>query len=158
LGIFHEDDWQLKGDSRIAIWGNYILQHTRIQLSFGGWLCQCRRLQSVDGTPLSDMWWLALSMIVMCVVERTKLENIVNIMWFNIFSLSKRSPFFCGVGIDNHEAFETVSAYGTVGLSLGVPTVRLRALPTSQFLSPLPRQNTRSPVRSSLAPSLFSVP
>jgi len=35
LGVFHEDDWHLEGDSRIAIWGNYILQHSRTQLSFG---------------------------------------------------------------------------------------------------------------------------
>ena len=35
------------------------------------------------------MWWLALCMIMMCVIERTKLENVANAVWFNAFSLSK---------------------------------------------------------------------
>ena len=35
------------------------------------------------------MWWLALCMIIMCVIERTKLENVADALWFNIFSLSK---------------------------------------------------------------------
>jgi len=87
LGIFEDEEWHLEGDSRIAIWGNYLLQHCRTQLSF-------------------DMWWLALCLVIMCLIERSKLENIANASWFNIFSL----------------IFETVSAYGTVGLSLGIPT------------------------------------
>ncbi|KAF9644533.1 TrkH-domain-containing protein [Thelephora ganbajun] len=89
LGIFEDEGWRLGGDSRVAIWGNYLLQHSRTQLSF-------------------DMWFLALCLIVMCLIERSGLENPDNAFWFNIFSL----------------IFEMVSAYGTVGLSLGIPNAR----------------------------------
>ena len=90
MGVFHEDDWHIEGDSRIAIWGNYILQHSRTQLSFGKSvsLPQTAAVESLI-RPASDMWWLVLCMIVMCVIERTKLENVADALWFNIFSLSK---------------------------------------------------------------------
>jgi len=87
LGVFEEEEWHLEGDSRIAIWGNYLLQHSKTQMSF-------------------DMWWMAFCLIVMCLIEQKGLENTANAHWFNIFSL----------------LFEMVSAYGTVGLSLGIPT------------------------------------
>lgn len=35
LGVFEEEEWHLEGDSRIAIWGNYLLQHSKTQMSFG---------------------------------------------------------------------------------------------------------------------------
>lgn len=35
------------------------------------------------------MWWLAFCLVVMCLIERRKLENIADAFWFNIFSLSK---------------------------------------------------------------------
>jgi len=75
------------GENRIEIWGKYLLRHARRQLSF-------------------DMWWLALSLFLLCVVERDGLMNMQQSSWFNIFAL----------------IFELVSAYGTVGLSLGFPT------------------------------------
>jgi len=52
-----------------------------------------------------DMWWLALALFLTCIIERNKLSNPDDIAWFNIFSI----------------IFELVSAYGTVGLSLGIP-------------------------------------
>jgi len=52
-----------------------------------------------------DMWWLALALFCSCIIERDKLINPANSEWFNIFSI----------------IFELVSAYGTVGLSLGIP-------------------------------------
>ncbi|KAI6007608.1 cation transport protein-domain-containing protein [Pisolithus orientalis] len=52
-----------------------------------------------------DMWWLSLALFVVCIIERDNLNN-PNIQgWFNIFTI----------------IFELVSAYGSVGLSLGVP-------------------------------------
>ncbi|OCH93088.1 TrkH-domain-containing protein [Obba rivulosa] len=91
LGIYSEsnsnvDEENGAGESRVTIWGKYLMNHARIQLSF-------------------DMWWLGLSLFLLCVIERDGLMNVQNATWFNIFSL----------------IFELVSAYGTVGLSLGVP-------------------------------------
>ncbi|KAJ7072702.1 cation transport protein-domain-containing protein [Mycena amicta] len=53
-----------------------------------------------------DMWWLGLAVFLVCIIERDHLNNEDNLGWFNIFSV----------------VFELVSAYGTVGLSLGIPT------------------------------------
>lgn len=52
-----------------------------------------------------DMWWLGLALFLVCIVERDQLENPENATWFNIFNI----------------IFELVSAYGGVGLSLGLP-------------------------------------
>ncbi|KAJ7647734.1 cation transport protein-domain-containing protein [Roridomyces roridus] len=53
-----------------------------------------------------DMWWLGLAVFLVCIVERHNIDLAENEGWFNIFSI----------------VFELVSAYGTVGLSLGLPT------------------------------------
>ncbi|KZV64154.1 TrkH-domain-containing protein [Peniophora sp. CONT] len=53
-----------------------------------------------------DLWWLMLALVVLAIVERGNIRNPDNDSWFNLFSL----------------IFETVSAYTTVGLSLGIPT------------------------------------
>ncbi|KAI9568878.1 cation transport protein-domain-containing protein [Boletus coccyginus] len=92
LGIFHSDDqlsaaervFQTNG-SRMAMWGRYLAMHARYQLSF-------------------DMWWLALALVLICIIERDNLLDPEIQGWFNIFSI----------------LFEIVSAYGTVGLSLGI--------------------------------------
>ncbi|KAI9442969.1 TrkH-domain-containing protein [Lactarius indigo] len=96
LGIFEddEDDTDIENeedypvtDSRVAVWGRYLARHTRRQLSF-------------------DMWWLALALFLICIVERGQLRNPENASWFTTFAVF----------------FEVVSAYGTVGLSLGIPS------------------------------------
>ncbi|KAG2055487.1 TrkH-domain-containing protein [Suillus hirtellus] len=53
-----------------------------------------------------DMWWLCLALVLICIIERGNLDNTEIQGWFNIFTI----------------IFEIVSAYGTVGLSLGIPT------------------------------------
>ncbi|KAF7351098.1 Potassium transport protein [Mycena sanguinolenta] len=53
-----------------------------------------------------DMWWLGLAVFLVCIIEKNPLNLEANFGWFNIFSV----------------VFELVSAYGTVGLSLGIPT------------------------------------
>ncbi|KAJ7496885.1 cation transport protein-domain-containing protein [Mycena latifolia] len=53
-----------------------------------------------------DMWWLGLAVFLVCIIERHNIDLEANATWFNIFSV----------------VFELVSAYGTVGLSLGTPT------------------------------------
>ncbi|KAJ3551624.1 hypothetical protein NM688_g4595 [Phlebia brevispora] len=94
LGIFDseedltepEDDKSNPVERRVAIWGKYLMRHMRRQLSF-------------------DMWWLALSLLLICIIERDGLMNPQNATWFNVFAV----------------IFELVSGYGTVGLSLGIP-------------------------------------
>ncbi|KAI0354804.1 TrkH-domain-containing protein [Trametes cingulata] len=96
LGIYESDPeedeidndahWNRPSESRVAIWGRYLMRHARRQLSF-------------------DMWWLAVSLFLLCIIERANLTDPSKLSYFNIFAL----------------IFELVSAYGTVGLSLGVP-------------------------------------
>ncbi|KAI0671153.1 TrkH-domain-containing protein [Trametes maxima] len=96
LGIYETDDiedeinddahWDSPSESRVQIWGRYLMRHARRQLSF-------------------DMWWLAISLLLLCIIERVNLTDASKLSYFNIFAL----------------LFELVSAYGTVGLSLGVP-------------------------------------
>lgn len=52
-----------------------------------------------------DIWWLAFALWLVCIIERGQINNEANATWFTIFNI----------------IFELVSAYGTVGLSLGVP-------------------------------------
>ncbi|KAE9400631.1 hypothetical protein BT96DRAFT_965214 [Gymnopus androsaceus JB14] len=53
-----------------------------------------------------DMWWLGLALFLVCLIERPNLDDDNKATWFNIFDI----------------VFELTSAYGTVGLSLGIPT------------------------------------
>ncbi|CAK5281873.1 unnamed protein product [Mycena citricolor] len=111
LGIFRdgepeEDEWNFQphGESRMTVWSSYLAMHARKQLAF-------------------DMWWLGLAVFLVCIIEvcydylsvsycvlrldqRSSIDKEENFGWFNIFSV----------------VFELVSAYGTVGLSLGIPT------------------------------------
>ncbi|KDR75691.1 hypothetical protein GALMADRAFT_248309 [Galerina marginata CBS 339.88] len=93
LGIFNPDNPDAENEGtfepsgpRMNVWSRYLAMHARQQLAF-------------------DMWWLALSLFVICIIERSNLENPANFGWFNVFRI----------------IFELVSAYGTVGLSLGIP-------------------------------------
>ncbi|KAI0628944.1 cation transport protein-domain-containing protein [Trametes polyzona] len=92
LGVFAseedlspEDAFSQSGN-RATVWGRYLAMHARKQLSF-------------------DMWWLGLALFLVCIIERSGLDDVSNNSWFSIFTI----------------VFELVSAYGTVGLSLGVP-------------------------------------
>ncbi|EIN11405.1 TrkH-domain-containing protein [Punctularia strigosozonata HHB-11173 SS5] len=53
-----------------------------------------------------DLWWLAAAMLIICIIERANIMDPSNDFWFNQFTV----------------LFEIVSAYGTIGLSLGIPT------------------------------------
>ncbi|KAF8891820.1 cation transport protein-domain-containing protein [Infundibulicybe gibba] len=93
LGVFDdedesddEDDFEPTGP-RMTVWSRYLAMHARRQLAF-------------------DMWWLALALVLVCILERGNITNEQNLSWFTIFNI----------------LFELVSAYGTVGLSLGIPT------------------------------------
>ncbi|KAG8931124.1 low affinity potassium transporter [Tulasnella sp. 417] len=53
-----------------------------------------------------DLWWLALALFLILITERGEVMNHDSDAWFNQFTVM----------------FELVSAYATVGLSLGIPT------------------------------------
>ncbi|KAF9243244.1 cation transport protein-domain-containing protein [Melanogaster broomeanus] len=94
LGIYRNYDEELLDverefqptGSRMTVWGRYLARHARHQLSF-------------------DMWWLALALFLVCIIEKDSLTNTEIQGWFNIFTI----------------LFELISAYGSVGLSLGIP-------------------------------------
>ncbi|GAA94848.1 uncharacterized protein L969DRAFT_97190 [Mixia osmundae IAM 14324] len=53
-----------------------------------------------------DLWYVVLAAWLICIIEKHNIQN-VDLPWFSIFSI----------------IFEIVSAYGTVGLSLGSPVL-----------------------------------
>ncbi|KAK7036416.1 hypothetical protein VNI00_011613 [Paramarasmius palmivorus] len=107
LGVYHgdetddEDEFQASGP-RVTVWSRYLALHARKQLAF-------------------DMWWLCLALFLVCIIERSNLEDENSATWFNIFNI----------------IFEIVSAYGTVGLSLGAPSVNYSFSGTFRPLSKL---------------------
>ncbi|PFH52154.1 hypothetical protein AMATHDRAFT_57502 [Amanita thiersii Skay4041] len=53
-----------------------------------------------------DMWWLATALFLVCIIERDNIENPEFYSWFTVLNI----------------IFDVVSAYGTVGLSVGLPS------------------------------------
>ncbi|KAI0735704.1 TrkH-domain-containing protein [Earliella scabrosa] len=53
-----------------------------------------------------DIWWLVWAIFLICIIERTKIMDDNNAPWFNLFRI----------------IFELVSAFGGIGLTLGIPT------------------------------------
>ncbi|KAI0757447.1 TrkH-domain-containing protein [Daedaleopsis nitida] len=53
-----------------------------------------------------DIWWLVWAIFLICIIERTKIMDDDNAPWFNLFRI----------------VFELVSAFGGIGLTLGIPT------------------------------------
>lgn len=93
LGVFEDEDESIDVDETFTPSGNRMTVWSR-------YLGQHMRKQ------LSfDMWWLGTALFLICIIEKDKLQDDANATWFNIFRI----------------LFETVSAYGGVGLSLGVP-------------------------------------
>ncbi|KAI0079232.1 hypothetical protein K474DRAFT_1659278 [Panus rudis PR-1116 ss-1] len=93
LGIFDDDESSIDEDEFNVNGGNRATVWSR-------YLAMHMRKQ------LSfDMWWLGLALFLLCIIERPGIDDTSTNDWFNIFTI----------------LFELVSAYGTVGLSLGVP-------------------------------------
>ena len=93
---------------------------------------------SVTGMPASwyrhesdsssvDLWWLATALFLLCIIERDRIIDKTNFDYVDVFSIRKSSSFFKSLSYpvaDLKDAvFELVSAYGTVGLTLGVSNV-----------------------------------
>ncbi|KAI9465251.1 cation transport protein-domain-containing protein, partial [Lactarius psammicola] len=93
LGIYEDDDTSFDEEG--------IRQSGNRMTVWGNYLAMHARKQLAF-----DMWWLGLALFLVCIIERDQLENTENATWFNIFNI----------------IFELVSAYGGVGLSLGLPS------------------------------------
>lgn len=46
-------------------------------------------LQNNHLKSILDIWWLGLSLFLLCVIERGKLQNVTNFQWFNVFTMRK---------------------------------------------------------------------
>ncbi|KAF8511515.1 cation transport protein-domain-containing protein [Gautieria morchelliformis] len=110
LGVY-EDDLDEEPEDHVSGHGG----HGRARI-WGKYLASHARRQ------LSfDMWWLAFALFLVCIVERGPLQDENNAVWFNIFTI----------------IFELTSAYGTVGLSLGIPSANYSFSGALQPLSKL---------------------
>jgi Trk-type K+ transport system membrane component len=76
LGLFNphdhdqddsEDTFVPSGD-RMTVWSRYLAMHARQQLAFGK-NNPCHESWSCMLMMLSDMWWLALSLFLICIIE-----------------------------------------------------------------------------------------
>lgn len=90
--------------------GRYIGWHLRRQLSIGAPTlrhCSCLFLPlSSYWFHVTDIWWLVWGVFLIAIIERDNLLN-DDLKWFDLFRV----------------LFELVSAFGGIGLSLGIPTV-----------------------------------
>lgn len=94
--------------------GSYFAHHARKQLAF-------------------DIWWLGLALWAICIVERTNIDDPATDSYFNVFTIMFEVGFVALSNTTpnaNDSAFQVVSAYGTVGLSLGSPNVSMTACAT----------------------------
>ena len=69
-----EEEPSVEG-TRVAVWGRYLAWHARRQLAF-------------------DMWWLGLALFLVCIIERSKLQDVNNFSWFTIFAVSEYISLF----------------------------------------------------------------
>ncbi|KAF8740254.1 TrkH protein, partial [Rhizoctonia solani] len=105
LGIYLDgDEEEPNNPSNAYSWGSYLAWHARRQLSFGQSIVQpfaFRAQLIILPTQLLDMWWLAVALWLLCIIERAEIMNPNSEHWFDIFTI----------------IFELVSAYGTANYS-----------------------------------------
>lgn len=85
--------------------------HLRRQLSIGEFVNGIGSTVPIDSSVLLlvarvDIWWLVWAVFIVAIVERDNLMD-DDKKWFDLFRV----------------LFELVSAFGGIGLSLGLPTV-----------------------------------
>lgn len=85
--------------------GTYLGWHLRRQVAF-------------------DIWWLVCAIFLICVIERAKIMDDANAPWFNVFRISELSDPLELLSLKRFsiKVFELVSAFGGIGLTLGIPT------------------------------------
>lgn len=139
LGVYEEEEDEEEEEpnidgpeaqnNRVSVWGRYLAWHARQQLSFGNYAHVYLMIRWIL-TWLSDIWCLCLSLFLLCIIERAKLQNTEFMEWFTIFSI--RQLIFLVQPLDHlsnlNIVFELISAYTGVGMSLGVPYVSLALL------------------------------
>lgn len=111
-GLYDEaEDDDSQTEAHAGSVGSYFAHHARKQLAF-------------------DIWWLGLALWAICIVERTNIDDPATDSYFNIFTImfEVSSKY---VRIQEWQLTrlspvkKVVSAYGTVGLSLGSPNVSI---------------------------------
>ena len=82
LGIFEDEHDNIENeadypatDSRVAVWGRYLSRHTRRQLAFGALSGHQFFALLIDMLFFTDLWWLALALFLICIVEVRALVN-----------------------------------------------------------------------------------
>ena len=82
LGIFEDEHDNIENeadypstDSRAAVWGRYLGRHTRRQFAFGALSGHQFFAFLIDMHLLTDLWWLALALFLICIVEVRVLVN-----------------------------------------------------------------------------------
>ena len=96
--------------------GKYVKWHLRRQMSVG-MTSSNLLIYPLTNVPV-DIWWLVWAVFIVAIIER---KNILDEdkKWFDLFRV----------------LFELVSAFGGIGLSLGLPTVWLRIVVRRLFVS-----------------------
>lgn len=155
LGVYNPEDDEQDGESsfdpnggsRVTIWSRYLTMHARKQLSFGTSLGLFVHTQRLNTNPryvvdrpctLPHLHHRSGSYASLCTsktnahLQRAHLDDPETQSTFNIFSISKWQVYHALACAHFAAVFELVSAYGTVGLSLGLSDVgdrRFRCAP-----------------------------
>lgn len=92
--------------SRTERIGKYVGWHLRRQVAF-------------------DIWWLVWGIWLILIIERGKIMDEANAPWFNLFRISTPLSLMLSrlrLIASDVTVFEMVSAFGGIGLTLGIPT------------------------------------
>ena len=115
LGVFQDHKEQEESNEpKGEVFGKYLGWHVRQQLAFDlWWLAAALLAMNVIEVRCNyfifiHIWKHASAILITTFLQRGNLMAADNEGWFNQFSF----------------LFEIVSAYATIGLSLGIPTVR----------------------------------
>lgn len=78
IGVYHDEEESINVNedgtnatgNRATVWSRYLAMHARKQLSFGENSSTPRAWLEADvGLGNIDMWWLALALFLVCIIE-----------------------------------------------------------------------------------------